>query len=82
MCLGTGNGGFRQIPHGVGDKDGIIIVDHGSRRKESNLMLSKISIISQSFKFFLFGFSKLMLLDQLGLSLKSFAFFFVYQMSL
>lgn len=24
---------------GVGDKDGVIIVDHGSRRQESNLML-------------------------------------------
>uniref|UniRef100_A0A2N9FUZ1 Uncharacterized protein n=1 Tax=Fagus sylvatica TaxID=28930 RepID=A0A2N9FUZ1_FAGSY len=29
----------RQNPHAVGDKDGVIIVDHGSRRKESNLML-------------------------------------------
>ncbi|KAI3892943.1 hypothetical protein MKX03_037507 [Papaver bracteatum] len=27
--------------YGVGDKDGVIIVDHGSRRKESNLLLSK-----------------------------------------
>ncbi|KAM7267915.1 hypothetical protein ACFE04_010081 [Oxalis oulophora] len=26
---------------GVGDKDGVIIVDHGSRRKESNLMLNE-----------------------------------------
>lgn len=26
----------------VGQKDGVIIVDHGSRRKESNLLLSKI----------------------------------------
>ncbi|MCL7029687.1 hypothetical protein MKW94_003639 [Papaver nudicaule] len=25
---------------GVGDKDGVIIVDHGSRRKESNLLLN------------------------------------------
>ncbi|KFK35946.1 hypothetical protein AALP_AA4G058800 [Arabis alpina] len=33
-CLGR----FR---NGVGDTDGIIIVDHGSRRKESNLMLEE-----------------------------------------
>ncbi|KAJ4729273.1 Sirohydrochlorin ferrochelatase [Melia azedarach] len=26
---------------GVGDKDGVIIVDHGSRRRESNLMLNE-----------------------------------------
>ncbi|XP_026405083.1 sirohydrochlorin ferrochelatase, chloroplastic-like [Papaver somniferum] len=26
--------------YGVGDKDGVIIVDHGSRRKESNLLLN------------------------------------------
>ncbi|KAH9790856.1 Sirohydrochlorin ferrochelatase [Citrus sinensis] len=26
---------------GVGDKDGVIIVDHGSRRRESNLMLKQ-----------------------------------------
>lgn len=30
------------LPTRVGDKDGVIIVDHGSRRKESNLMLSKL----------------------------------------
>lgn len=41
MCLKTSNGGFKQIPHGVGEKDAIIIVDHGSRRKESNLMLNE-----------------------------------------
>lgn len=35
------NGGFRQNFHGVGEKDGVIIVDHGSRRKESNLMLNE-----------------------------------------
>ncbi|PON84241.1 Cobalamin (vitamin B12) biosynthesis CbiX [Trema orientale] len=34
LCLGRN-------PHGVGGKDGIIIVDHGSRRKESNLMLNE-----------------------------------------
>ncbi|KAF8399739.1 hypothetical protein HHK36_015610 [Tetracentron sinense] len=41
LCLTTGNGGFRQEKHGVGDGDGVIIVDHGSRRQESNLMLNE-----------------------------------------
>nr|KJB11538.1 hypothetical protein B456_001G264200 [Gossypium raimondii] len=39
--LGFENGGFKQFPNGVGEKDGVIIVDHGSRRKESNLMLNE-----------------------------------------
>lgn len=43
-CLAAGNGGLGQQTNGVGDKDGVIIVDHGSRRKESNLMLSKLHI--------------------------------------
>ena len=42
LCLRTGNGGFRESSNGIRDKDGIVIVDHGSRRKESNLMLSKL----------------------------------------
>ncbi|XP_024928542.1 sirohydrochlorin ferrochelatase, chloroplastic isoform X2 [Ziziphus jujuba] len=41
LSLRNGNGGFTLEPHGVGDRDGIIIVDHGSRRKESNLMLNE-----------------------------------------
>ncbi|KAL5579601.1 hypothetical protein UlMin_012043 [Ulmus minor] len=41
LCSRNGNGGFRENQHGVGDQDTIIIVDHGSQRKESNLMLSK-----------------------------------------
>ncbi|KAJ6427429.1 hypothetical protein OIU84_022931 [Salix udensis] len=47
LCLNSsGNGGImRTNPQGngffVGDKDGVIIVDHGSRRKESNLMLNE-----------------------------------------
>ncbi|CAB4275256.1 unnamed protein product [Prunus armeniaca] len=41
LCMGSGNGGFGQNPNGVGDRDGVIIVDHGSRRKESNLMLNE-----------------------------------------
>ncbi|THG02687.1 hypothetical protein TEA_003046 [Camellia sinensis var. sinensis] len=41
LCLATRNGGIRQQPHGIGDRDGVVIVDHGSRRKESNLMLDE-----------------------------------------
>uniref|UniRef100_A0A803QIY1 Sirohydrochlorin ferrochelatase n=2 Tax=Cannabis sativa TaxID=3483 RepID=A0A803QIY1_CANSA len=41
LCLGNEKVGLSQISNGVGDKDGIIIVDHGSRRKESNLMLNE-----------------------------------------
>ncbi|KAD2073970.1 hypothetical protein E3N88_41894 [Mikania micrantha] len=36
-----GNGGARQSIHGITNTDGLIIVDHGSRRKESNLMLNE-----------------------------------------
>ncbi|KAI3997697.1 hypothetical protein MKX01_040670 [Papaver californicum] len=36
----TGSRGFRGDKHSVGHKDGVIIVDHGSRRKESNLLLN------------------------------------------
>ncbi|CAM8978915.1 unnamed protein product [Rhodiola kirilowii] len=40
--LGSGNGGLgKSLVAGVGDRDGVIIVDHGSRRKESNLMLNE-----------------------------------------
>ncbi|KAG8635013.1 sirohydrochlorin ferrochelatase, chloroplastic [Manihot esculenta] len=41
LCLGTENGGITKNTYGIGDKDGVIIVDHGSRRKESNLMLNE-----------------------------------------
>ncbi|OVA19873.1 Cobalamin (vitamin B12) biosynthesis CbiX [Macleaya cordata] len=41
-CLTTArNVEFRGEKHGVGDGDGLIIVDHGSRRQESNLMLNE-----------------------------------------
>ncbi|KAF5755151.1 putative cobalamin (vitamin B12) biosynthesis CbiX [Helianthus annuus] len=41
-CLTNGNGGARQLNnHGITGTDGLIIVDHGSRRKESNLMLNE-----------------------------------------
>ncbi|KAK9925367.1 hypothetical protein M0R45_033691 [Rubus argutus] len=43
LSMRSANGGLGQTnPHGVGDRDGIIIVDHGSRRKESNLMLNEL----------------------------------------
>nr|XP_043638997.1 sirohydrochlorin ferrochelatase, chloroplastic isoform X2 [Erigeron canadensis]XP_043638998.1 sirohydrochlorin ferrochelatase, chloroplastic isoform X2 [Erigeron canadensis] len=40
-CLPNGDGGVRRESHGITNKDGVIIVDHGSRRKESNLMLNE-----------------------------------------
>ncbi|XP_042965274.1 sirohydrochlorin ferrochelatase, chloroplastic-like isoform X1 [Carya illinoinensis] len=40
-CLSNTNGGIKRKPHKVGERDGVIIVDHGSRRKESNLMLNQ-----------------------------------------
>lgn len=42
LRMSNGDGGIGGKPHGVGKRDGVIIVDHGSRRKESNLMLSKL----------------------------------------
>ncbi|KAK4282370.1 hypothetical protein QN277_013756 [Acacia crassicarpa] len=39
LCLSAQNRGFRETSGRVGHGDGVIIVDHGSRRKESNLML-------------------------------------------
>ncbi|KDP45322.1 hypothetical protein JCGZ_09571 [Jatropha curcas] len=41
LCLRTGNGEITKNAHGVRERDGLIIVDHGSRRKESNLMLNE-----------------------------------------
>ncbi|XP_030447442.1 sirohydrochlorin ferrochelatase, chloroplastic isoform X3 [Syzygium oleosum] len=40
-CLKAENGGFGLEPFRIGEKDGLIIVDHGSRRRESNLMLNE-----------------------------------------
>ncbi|AEE32521.1 sirohydrochlorin ferrochelatase B [Arabidopsis thaliana] len=37
-CFGESEG---LVKNGIGDADGIIIVDHGSRRRESNLMLEE-----------------------------------------
>ncbi|KAK4417795.1 Sirohydrochlorin ferrochelatase, chloroplastic [Sesamum alatum] len=46
LCLATANGGgFRKELKGVGGGDGVIIVDHGSRRKESNLMLNEFVVM-------------------------------------
>ena len=43
----VGDEGFREKKDGsVGDGDGLIIVDHGSRRQESNLMLSEFHSLS------------------------------------
>ncbi|CAJ1946679.1 unnamed protein product [Sphenostylis stenocarpa] len=41
LCLSTQNGGFRENSGEVGSGDAVIIVDHGSRRKESNFMLNE-----------------------------------------
>ncbi|KAE8710025.1 hypothetical protein F3Y22_tig00110328pilonHSYRG01131 [Hibiscus syriacus] len=43
--LSVENGGFKQFSDGVCEKDGVIIVDHCSRRKESNLMLNEFVAI-------------------------------------
>lgn len=43
FLIRNGYGGFTHNLAGVGVRDGIIIVDHGSRRKESNLLLSKLN---------------------------------------
>lgn len=40
-----GNVSFRKQLHGIGERDGVIIVDHGSRRKESNLKLEEFVAI-------------------------------------
>ncbi|KAL6551471.1 hypothetical protein OROGR_007625 [Orobanche gracilis] len=42
LCVASVNGpGFRKSFKRVVEDDGVIIVDHGSRRKESNLMLNE-----------------------------------------
>ncbi|XVF62620.1 hypothetical protein PTKIN_Ptkin09bG0022900 [Pterospermum kingtungense] len=41
LCLSFENSGFKHFPNGVGEKDGIIIMDHGSHLRESNLMLNE-----------------------------------------
>ncbi|KAI3452458.1 hypothetical protein Pfo_009122 [Paulownia fortunei] len=46
LCLASANGGgFRKALKGVGESDGVVIVDHGSRRKESNLMLNEFVVM-------------------------------------
>ncbi|KAG8384854.1 hypothetical protein BUALT_Bualt04G0161700 [Buddleja alternifolia] len=46
LPLATANGGgFRKALKGVSKGDGIVIVDHGSRRNESNLMLNEFVIM-------------------------------------
>ncbi|KAL3629195.1 hypothetical protein CASFOL_026417 [Castilleja foliolosa] len=46
LCVASANGdGFRKSHKGVVEGDGVIIVDHGSRRKESNLMLNEFVVM-------------------------------------
>ncbi|PIN21827.1 hypothetical protein CDL12_05460 [Handroanthus impetiginosus] len=46
LCMATANGGgFRKELQNVGESDGVIIVDHGSRRRESNLMLNEFVVM-------------------------------------
>uniref|UniRef100_A0A7N0VFB2 Sirohydrochlorin ferrochelatase n=1 Tax=Kalanchoe fedtschenkoi TaxID=63787 RepID=A0A7N0VFB2_KALFE len=42
VSLGSGNAALgKRLTAGVGERDGVIIVDHGSRRQASNLMLNE-----------------------------------------
>ncbi|KAL6520225.1 hypothetical protein OROMI_032405 [Orobanche minor] len=46
LCVASVNGpGFRKSFKRVVEGDGVIIVDHGSRRKESNLMLNEFVVM-------------------------------------
>lgn len=47
LCVASyaNGGGFRKPVNGVVEGDGVIIVDHGSRRKESNLMLNEFVVM-------------------------------------
>lgn len=45
MASYANGGGFRKPVNGVVEGDGVIIVDHGSRRKESNLMLNEFVVM-------------------------------------
>ncbi|XP_011098441.1 sirohydrochlorin ferrochelatase, chloroplastic isoform X2 [Sesamum indicum] len=46
FCFATANGGgFRKELKGVGRGDAVIIVDHGSRRNDSNLMLNEFVVM-------------------------------------
>nr|GME11384.1 sirohydrochlorin ferrochelatase, chloroplastic-like isoform X1 [Ipomoea batatas] len=47
LCLAITNGGFRGERNCIKAGDGVIIVDHGSRRKESNLMLNEFVAMFQ-----------------------------------
>ncbi|KAL2335719.1 hypothetical protein Fmac_016932 [Flemingia macrophylla] len=41
VCMSSQNGGLRENTGEIGRRDAVIIVDHGSRRKESNVMLNE-----------------------------------------
>ncbi|GFQ05366.1 sirohydrochlorin ferrochelatase [Phtheirospermum japonicum] len=46
LCVTSANGGgLRKSFKGVDEGDGVIIVDHGSRRKKSNLMLNEFVVM-------------------------------------
>ncbi|KAG8366892.1 hypothetical protein BUALT_Bualt16G0015200 [Buddleja alternifolia] len=47
IVLAAANGGIKKAIKGIGEGDGVIIVDHGSRRKESNLMLNDFVVMFQ-----------------------------------
>ncbi|XP_019157053.1 PREDICTED: sirohydrochlorin ferrochelatase, chloroplastic-like [Ipomoea nil] len=47
LCLTVANGGFKGERNCIKVGDGVIIVDHGSRRKESNLMLNEFVAMFQ-----------------------------------
>nr|GMC91537.1 sirohydrochlorin ferrochelatase, chloroplastic-like isoform X1 [Ipomoea batatas] len=47
LCLAIANAGFRGERNCIKAGDGVIIVDHGSRRKESNLMLNEFVAMFQ-----------------------------------
>lgn len=44
LCFPMDQKSVHEGAFGVGQKDGVIIVDHGSRRKESNILLSNASM--------------------------------------
>ncbi|XP_057539600.1 sirohydrochlorin ferrochelatase, chloroplastic isoform X2 [Amaranthus tricolor] len=48
LCFSMDQKSLNEGFSGVGQKDGVIIVDHGSRRKESNLLLNEFVLMFKS----------------------------------
>ncbi|KNA15620.1 hypothetical protein SOVF_096610 [Spinacia oleracea] len=48
LCFAMDQKSLHEDAFGVGQKDGVIIVDHGSRRKESNLLLNEFVLMFKS----------------------------------